>query len=101
MCPCKKKMNEIIIDADSSDSEMYTSTDTSIYDYDSDENDTSTQIYEEDSEFLESDKENNKYYWKNGTELSYFIENESLVKFIIENIKNSNNLILNPCKSIL
>jgi hypothetical protein len=46
-------------------------------------------------------KENNKYYWKNGTELSYFIENESLVKFIIENIKNSNNLILNPCKSIL
>jgi hypothetical protein len=46
-------------------------------------------------------KENNKYYWKNGTELSYFIENESLVKFIIENIENSNNLILNPCKSIL
>jgi hypothetical protein len=62
MCPYKKKMNEIIIDADSSDSEMYTSTDTSTYDYDSDENDTSTQIYEEDSEFLESDKENNKYY---------------------------------------
>jgi nucleoside-diphosphate-sugar epimerase len=42
-------------------------------------------------------RKNNKYYWNNGTELTYYIEVENLVKIIVEAIESKNNKIINPC----
>lgn len=43
-------------------------------------------------------KKNNKYYWNNGLELTYYIEVEKLSEIIFNTISSKNNLILNPCK---
>jgi len=43
-------------------------------------------------------KKNNKYYWQNGLELTYFIEVDKLSKIIFDIIEDKNNLIFNPCK---
>ena len=43
-------------------------------------------------------KKDNKYYWNNGLELTYYIEANNLSKLIFNEINNSFNRIVNPCK---
>jgi len=43
-------------------------------------------------------KKDNKYYWNNGLELTYYIEADILSKLIFNQLNNSSNTIVNPCK---
>jgi len=43
-------------------------------------------------------KKDNKYYWNNGLELTYYIEVDTLSKLIFNEINNCVNNIVNPCK---
>lgn len=43
-------------------------------------------------------KKDNKYYWNNGLELTYYIEADILSKLIFNQLNNSSNCIVNPCK---
>jgi len=43
-------------------------------------------------------KKDNKYYWNNGLELTYYIEVDILSKLIFNEINNCVNNIVNPCK---
>ena len=43
-------------------------------------------------------KKDNKYYWNNGLELTYYIEVNALSEVIFNQIGNPNTLTLNPCK---
>jgi hypothetical protein len=43
-------------------------------------------------------KKNNKYYWNNDLELTYYIEVNALSEVIFNQISNPNTLILNPCR---
>jgi nucleoside-diphosphate-sugar epimerase len=43
-------------------------------------------------------KEDDKYYWNNGAELTYYIEVDSLSKITFNEINNTSNRIVNPCK---
>jgi hypothetical protein len=43
-------------------------------------------------------KKDNKYYWNNGLELTYYIEADTLSKLIFNELNNSFNRIINPCK---
>lgn len=43
-------------------------------------------------------KKDDKYYWNNGLELSYYIEADALSKVIFNEINNTSNSIVNPCK---
>jgi nucleoside-diphosphate-sugar epimerase len=43
-------------------------------------------------------KKDNKYYWNNGLELTYYIEADALSKVIFDEIGNTSNSIVNPCK---
>ena len=43
-------------------------------------------------------KKDDKYYWNNGLELTYYIEADTLSKLIFNEINNSSNTIVNPCK---
>jgi nucleoside-diphosphate-sugar epimerase len=42
-------------------------------------------------------KKNNKYYWNNDLELTYYIEVNALSEVIFNEINNSHNNIINPC----
>lgn len=42
-------------------------------------------------------KKNEKYYWINGQELTYYIETERLCEFIFKAIQFNRNIIVNPC----
>ena len=43
-------------------------------------------------------KKDDKYYWNNGLELTYYIEVNALSEVIFNQISNPNTLILNPCR---
>jgi len=43
-------------------------------------------------------KKDDKYYWNNGLELTYYIEADILSKLIFNELNNSSNIIVNPCK---
>ncbi len=43
-------------------------------------------------------KKENKYYWNNGQELTFYIEVEKLSNLIFECIELSENRIISPCK---
>jgi nucleoside-diphosphate-sugar epimerase len=43
-------------------------------------------------------KKDDKYYWNNGLELTYYIEAGALSKVIFDEINNTSNSIANPCK---
>jgi nucleoside-diphosphate-sugar epimerase len=43
-------------------------------------------------------KKDDKYYWNNGLELTYYIEADILSKLIFNQLNNSSNTIVNPCK---
>jgi len=43
-------------------------------------------------------KKDDKYYWNNGLELTYYIEAETLSKLIFNEINNNSNSIVSPCK---
>jgi nucleoside-diphosphate-sugar epimerase len=43
-------------------------------------------------------KKDNKYYWNNGLELTYYIEVDALSELIFNKINDTSNSIENPCK---
>jgi hypothetical protein len=43
-------------------------------------------------------KKDDRYYWNNGLELTYYIEADILSKLIFNQLNNSSNTIVNPCK---
>jgi hypothetical protein len=43
-------------------------------------------------------RKDNKYYWNNGLELTYYIEADALSRLIFNQLNNSSNTIVNPCK---
>jgi hypothetical protein len=43
-------------------------------------------------------RKDDKYYWNNGLELTYYIEANNLSKLIFNELNNSFNRIVNPCK---
>jgi nucleoside-diphosphate-sugar epimerase len=43
-------------------------------------------------------KKDDRYYWNNGLELTYYIEADALSKVIFNEINNTSNSIANPCK---
>jgi len=43
-------------------------------------------------------KKENKYYWNNGQELTFYIGVEKLSKLIFECLQNAGNSIISPCK---
>lgn len=43
-------------------------------------------------------KKNSKYFWKNGLELTFFINVDDLAELVYSNIDFDKSRVINPCK---